>query len=89
MATNINEPRDDKFKVQWLKFWDSEMGKVAIQDLRDLTTQLAENALKAPTTEQAMYYVGRAAGVEYALDYIMTGIEAGKQVEREAKKKVE
>lgn len=89
MATKENQPRDDKFKIQWLKFWDSEMGKVAIQDLRDLATQLAENALKAPTTEQAMYYVGRAAGVEYALDYITAGIEAGKQVEREAKKKAE
>lgn len=87
MATNNEIKRDDKFKVQWLKLWESEIGKVALQDFKDIVAQLTENAMKAQTQEQAMYFIGRAAGVEYVVEYIEAGKIAGEAVEKEAHKK--
>lgn len=81
------EPRDEKTKVQWLKFFESDLGKLLLQDIKDLGNGLVSNALKATTQEEVMYYMGRASGVEYVLEYIMAGIEAGKKVEKESKKK--
>lgn len=73
---------------EWKSFWDSEMGKEAINKMLTLKTQCLELAMQPADPNAVNFYVGRAGGIDLVLQDIQAGFDSLEQLkEKEGKGK--
>lgn len=80
-----DDKRDEKTKIQWLHMWESELGKMALQDFNELQQGLLQQALAVVDPNQMNYFLGRAGGVGYVIDYILATCNEARELEKELK----
>ena len=85
----MNNQSWDKAKLEeWKMFWESEMGKEALNKMQTLKEQCLTLAMTPTDPNAVAFYVGRAGGIDLVLQDIQAGINALEGLaEKEEKKK--
>ena len=82
-----NQPWDKAKLQEWKKFWDSEMGKIALEKMNAIKEQMINNSMAQADADTIAAFVGRAAGIELILQDIQAGIDSLEKMGEEDKKK--
>lgn len=87
MADNNSkdEKIDEKTKIQWLHMWQSDMGKLALQDFNELQQGLLQKAMAQTDQNNANYLLRLAGGVGYVIDYVLATCKEAEELEKELK----
>lgn len=76
----------DKAKLaDWKRMWESDMGKEALNKMKQLKDLCLDSALKESNSDAINFYVGRAAGIDLVMIDIQTGIEAAEEAANKEK----
>ena len=82
-----NKPWDKAKLEEWKKFWESDMGKEAIDKMQRLKNQCFELSMQPTDPNAVAYYIGRAGGIDLVLQDIQAGITALEEFGKEDKQK--